>query len=403
MIKTIFHIAGLYLKITYSSRAVLISQLLMPLLFTFLIGQGTANEAPDTSSTTVEWTLLVANEDDGALGENLITLLEQDVALRVQQVGLDTAVTSIENDEQLAALFIPTTFTADLLNSGNVSLDFYAKPEDVRRVQPIEQAVLAASSQLEGFVTAAAITTNVTEQTFGVEMDEVQLETAVSQAQDAWQTPPIALQVNEDEIVVDALIPDGIEQSSPGMMAMFATFAMIGGAAVLVVERQAGTLRRLLVTPVSKTTILLGKLLGILLIGLIQMVILIVAGNLMFGVAWGNNPLALALVVLAFGLAVSSLGMMMAAIVRTPAQINAISTLFVLSLAALGGAWWPLDIVPGWMQVIGRFSPISWAMDGFHDVITRGFGITAVLPEVGILLAFTAVFLLVGIGRFRYE
>jgi len=75
----------------------------------------------------------------------------------------------------------------------------------------------------------------------------------------------------------------------------------------------------------------------------------------------------------------------------------------VLSIAALGGAWWPLDIVPDWMQVVGRFSPISWAMDGFHDIITRGLGVTAVLPEAGVLLAFTAVFLAVGVWRFRYE
>ena len=184
---------------------------------------------------------------------------------------------------------------------------------------------------------------------------------------------------------------------------MFATFVMIGGAAAMVQERQDGTLRRLVVMPISKGSIIIGKMLGILATGIVQMVILIVAGALLFNVAWGNAPLALSFVVFAFALSITSLGMFMAALVKTAAQINGLSTLVVLSLAALGGAWWPLDIVPRWMQIVGRFSPISWAMDGFHDVITRGFGITAVLPEVSVLLLFTAVFLLVGIGRFQYE
>jgi ABC-2 type transport system permease protein len=62
-----------------------------------------------------------------------------------------------------------------------------------------------------------------------------------------------------------------------------------------------------------------------------------------------------------------------------------------------------LDVVPPSLQSIGRLSPVSWAMDGFHDVITRGLDVTAVLPEVGVLLAFAAVFLAIGLSRFRYE
>lgn len=405
MIQKSLQIAALYLKMTYSSRATLIFQLLMPLLFTFMVGQGTDNSAPDTSSTTVMFELGVINEDDGALGEMLLELLAADPTLELVEQELETAVSQIEAEEQLAALHIPANFSDGLLSGSGVPLDFYARPDDVRVVQPIEQTILGASTQLEGFVSAAAISTTVADEIGVLSAEEraAYAETAVSLAQDAWQTPPVLLQVNEDEIVTTAVIPDGIQQSSPGMMAMFATFVTVGGAAVLVQERQAGTLRRLLVMPISKGTIVLGKMLGILVTGILQMVILIVAGNLLFGVSWGGAPVALGLVVVAFALAITSLGMMMAALVRTPAQINGISTLLVLSLAALGGAWWPLDIVPSWMQTVGRFSPISWAMDGFHDVITRGFGVTAVLPEVGVLLIFTLFFLFVGIGRFRYE
>ena len=410
MIKEALHITRLYLRMTYSSRTVLIFQLLLPLIFTFLIGQATAGFAGDgNSSTTVSWTLPVVNEDAGSLGADLVARLDADSVLNVELVdGVETAVSTIESGDNLAALIIPANFSETLLAGEGVALDFYADPENTRAVQPIEQAILGAASQLSGSLSAATVATNIADE-MGVFEQNVDrsdyLTTSIERADEAWEEPPVVVQVDEDEIVINTanVIPSGINQSSPGMMAMFATFGMIGGAVALLQERQDGTLRRLMVMPIHKSSILLGKLFGILLTGMVQMAVLIVAGGLFFGVSWGNAPLALALVVFAFALAITSMGMMMAALVKTVAQANALSTVLVMSISALGGAWWPLDIVPNWMQTVGQLSPIAWAMSGFHDIITRGWGVTAVMPEVGVLLVFTAVFLTIGITRFRYE
>lgn len=407
MFKKALDITWLYLKMTYSSRSILIFQLLLPVLFTFMVGQGTGGfDGP--SSTTVTWPLAVANEDSGSLGAALVESLSADPNLDVVAISASEAETAVTNDEAIAALIIPADFSEQLADGRQPALDFYSDPADVQEVQPVEQAVLSAASQLGGAVTAASLSRDVAAELglFAQDVTEADyFAAAVTEAQTAWQNPPTAVQVNEDEIVVttDNVIPQGINQSSPGMMAMFATFTMVGGAVVLLEERQAGTLRRLLVMPIRKSTILLGKLLGILVSGIIQTLILILFGALAFGVPWGSAPLALAVMVVAFSLAITALGLMFAALTKTLAQANALSTIVVLSIAALGGAWWPLDIVPGWMQTLGRLSPISWAMDGFHDIITRGLGVTAVLPEAGILLAFTAVFLAVGVWRFRYE
>ena len=407
MFKKALDITWLYLKMTYSSRSILIFQLLLPVLFTFMVGQGTGGfDGP--SSTTVTWPLAVANEDNGRLGAALVESLSADPNLDVVAIAASEAETAVTDDDAVAALIIPADFSQQLANGRQPALDFYSDPADVQEVQPVEQAVLSAASQLGGAVTAASLSRDVAAELglFAQDVTEADyFAAAVAEAQTAWQNPPTAVQINEDEIVVttENVIPQGINQSSPGMMAMFATFTMVGGAVVLLEERQAGTLRRLLVMPIRKSTILLGKLLGILVSGIIQTLILILFGALAFGVPWGSAPLALAVMVVAFALAITALGLMFAALTKTLAQANALSTIVVLSIAALGGAWWPLDIVPGWMQTLGRLSPISWAMDGFHDIITRGLGVTAVLPEAGILLAFTAVFLAVGVWRFRYE
>ncbi|MCA9945328.1 MAG: ABC transporter permease [Anaerolineales bacterium] len=409
MFKNAIDITKLYLKTTYSERSVLIFQLIMPLVFTFLIGQAIGGFGPGgSSSTTVTWTLAVANEDEGSLGEALLENLAADPTLEVLAVTAVSLPNTVENEEAEAGLHIPANFSQELQDGRSPSLDFYSDPENVQQVQPVEQAVLGAMSRLSGSVTAASVSQNVAAELGLFELGVAETdyyETAVSTAQTQWQTPPVVIQVNEDEIIVDSneIIPQGLNQSSPGMMAMFATFGMIGGAAVMIQERQSGTLRRLLVMPISKGSILLGKLLGILLTGLLQMTLLIVVAALFFDVPWGNSPAALAVIVFAFALAITSLSMMMAALTKTLAQANALGTVIVLSISALGGAWWPLDIVPGWMQTIGRFSPMSWAMDGFQDIITRGLGMTAVLPEAGVLLAFTVIFLFIGVWRFQYE
>ena len=198
-------------------------------------------------------------------------------------------------------------------------------------------------------------------------------------------------------------IPSGVNQTSPGMMVMFALFLAIGGGATLILEREQGTLRRLIVMPMHKATILIGKLLGIYIAGFLQIAILILAGAFLFSVNWGQSPTALVLMGLSFALASTSLGMLIAALARTYAQTDALSPILVMSLASLGGAWWPLEIVPRWMQTLGHALPTAWAMDGFHDIITRGLGVKAVLPEVAVLLGFAALFLIIGVWRFRYE
>lgn len=398
-----------YLRLTYSERSTLIFQIAMPLLFTFLVGQATGGfGGGSTSSTTITWTVAVVNEDSGAWGALLMDNLQADPTLVVQEMDEATAVTQVEAGEVTAALVIPAAFSQQLATGQGVALDFYSDPANTREVQPVTEAVNAAISQLTGLLRVAAISTAVATELGlfeqGVTREGYQLE-AVQLAQAAWQQPPTAVQINEDELVINTaeVIPNGIDQSSPGMMAMFATFGMLGGAAVLIQERQWGTLRRLAVMPIRKGSILGGKLMGIVLAGVIQMVLLIMAGALLFDVAWGNSPAALALMVVSFALAMSGLGMMMAALVRTVAQANALGTVLVLSMSALGGAWWPLEIVPDWLQTVGKLSPIYWAMRGFQDIITRGWGVTAVLPELLVLAGFTAVFLAIGLWRFKYE
>ena len=403
MLKNIVDIAVLYLKMTYRSRGVLVTQLLMPLLFTYLIGLATSGFSGDGGPSA--WPVLVANGDSGPLGAALIVRLKAEPSLSVQVIAEDAAIGAIEEGDAVAALVIPADFSQTLLANRPVEVAFYVD-SSAAESQLAAAAVAAAASQITGSVSAASIAGRVYQQLglFDAGINrEAFFDEALAQAQVAWETPSLTVASQPETRLEAAVIPSGINQSSPGMAVMFAMFLMLGGSAVLIQEREQGTLRRLLVMPVHKASVMLGKMLGIYAAGIAQMAILIVLGALLFGVAWGRSPPALALVVLSFGLAVTGLGIMIAALARTYAQANALGTIIVLAMASLGGAWWPLDIVPQWLQMVSRLTPVAWAMDGFHDIITRGLGVTAVLPEVGVLLAFAVLFLFVGVARFSYE
>jgi ABC-2 type transport system permease protein len=77
--------------------------------------------------------------------------------------------------------------------------------------------------------------------------------------------------------------------------------------------------------------------------------------------------------------------------------------LIIMPLAGLGGAMWPIEIVPAWMQQLALFLPSGWAMRGFHDIVTRGLGLQDILLEAAVLMAFGVGFLVIGVWRFKYE
>ena len=99
----------------------------------------------------------------------------------------------------------------------------------------------------------------------------------------------------------------------------------------------------------------------------------------------------------------TALAFAMGTFVRTEMQGAALVNLLGLTLAPLGGAWWPLEIVPEFMRTIGHISPIAWAMDGFHTLLYNQGTFSDILLPVGILLAMAVVFFAVAIARFRYE
>jgi ABC-2 type transport system permease protein len=193
----------------------------------------------------------------------------------------------------------------------------------------------------------------------------------------------------------------GFRQSVPGLGSMYVMFTVLGGISSLQRERQRWTLPRLAAMPLRRWQILGGKILTYFVLGMLQYLIVFAAGWFV-GLDFGPRPELLWLVMAAFVLCCTALALALAPMMSNPGQAGLIAQLLSLSFAALGGAWWPLEIVSPWMRMVGHLSPIAWAMDGFQDLLFYRGDLWAILPEVGILGAIALLCFGVGIWRFRY-
>lgn len=395
-------IAMLSLRVTARDRGALLWRLVMPLVMTLLVGTIFGEGAAGAR------TPVAIADDDGSNYSRLFTeRLGAEPSVALQKTSGAEARTLLEGGRVAAAVLIPKGF-ADRVNAGkdaDVNVRF-----DPRRGPPMlvtevvrEVAMRLSVDAIAGEFTAALAVRETQNPSLGPGVRR----RAIERADSRWSpTPPVVVNVE----VASALaadrrqrLPSGLEQASPGFAVMFVMMASAMSAATLVVERQNGTLARLLTTPTRRASILGGKIVGIYLQGIVQMGILIIVGQTLLGVNWGQAPAALALLVAAYLFSATGLGIMLAAVVRTEAQASTLFPVVTIIPAMLGGAWWPIEVAPRYMQTLAYAVPQGWAMTGFVNIITRGLGLAEVLPQATALAGFGIGFFLVGIMLFRTE
>lgn len=388
----ILAIATTDLRIFLSSRANLVGLLLIPSVLTIVLGFFGSPGSPVVDIAFVD-------DDQSEQSAQFIAEIDaihEQFSVRLLENGIEAGRQGVVDGNYDALIVIPQGFGAASENFESVTLGFYSNEAltEAAAIQPVIEAVLG---RMNGSIVAARVGNSVAD-ALGVDVD----------TQDIYDTANAIL--GQNPVVVDYSVSavdddggqSGFMQSVPGMGAMFVMFTILGGMAALIRERQQWTLQRLVVMPVSRAEILGGKILAYFTIGMMQLTVVFAIGY-GFGMDYGSNWIGIILLGVAFSLAATSLTFALATFLRTEGQAGQLTTLLGLSLAALGGAWWPLDVVPDFMKVIGHLSPIAWVMDGFQDIIWYQRGLIDVLPEIGVLLGIAAVLFVIGIVNFKYE
>jgi ABC-2 type transport system permease protein len=196
---------------------------------------------------------------------------------------------------------------------------------------------------------------------------------------------------------------NGYAHSFAGMGVQFVLFAAIDLGVAILLERQKGIWKRLRGAPVSRGMLLLGKALSAAFLGLLTFTVMFTFAFVVFGVHISGSFLGFVAVAISFALMAAAFGLMIASVGKTPQAARGISSLAVLLLVMLGGAWVPSFIFPKWLQTATLVTPTRWAVDGFDAMTWRGVGFSGALAPIGVLLLSAAIFGAIAWNRFRWE
>ena len=410
MIKT-FLIGIKDLRLVFRDRAALILMLIAPFLLTLGMGLVTGRFSGNTSGIA-DIPVVIVNQDDGELSAALVDLFNsEDLADLVEptlSVSPEAARLQVEEDKTAAAIIIPAGFTRSIIPqqedfaAGNtpevVEIELYANPTRPTSagiiksildefMSRVEEGSIGAQTSILQMMISGRITPEQA-QAAGEEMGK--------NLQNAAESDTLSITLKSttqgEEVEFDVLA-----YLAPGMALMFLMYTVSYGGRSILAEKTQGTLPRLLVSPTNSAQILGGKVFGILLTGIAQMLILIGGTSLLFQLKWGD-PLGVLILVLVAVFGATGWGMLITALARTTAQVANTGSAVMLIFGILGGSFIQLDQMPASIQTMSRITPNSWALDGFTTLALGGTladlsaPITALLT-MGILLFLASVVL----------
>ena len=196
--------------------------------------------------------------------------------------------------------------------------------------------------------------------------------------------------------------PTGFYHSLPGILVMFVLqMVLTYGGVTLVHDRTRGQFARLLAAPVFAYEVFIGKVLARVLLALLQSALLLGCGSWLFQTPLGDHPWFLAPVVLAFALFAGCLSMVGGIACQTEKQVIQLAIFASMFLSALGGSWWPIEIVPDLFKTIALCTPTYWGLHGLQSVMYFNKTTEVLALECPILLGFAALCLLATIPLAR--
>jgi len=398
--KKIFAIIYKDILVRFTSPSEWLFFLILPIIFTVIIG---ASSGPPEDQRIP---LYVVDEAENPLSADLILALEKSSVVRPVVETIKDANADFEKRKVSAVLVIPSNFSEEILSAGNLTLELKQLPNDTD-AQAAAQAIEAVLGRVGSAINIAneSVRRAESQPGFNFESSEIRqdyFDLSQEKAEVLLDNAPNRL----NRIIgntTDTIAYDAKGSASAGQMITWVFIPLLGLSATFAYERQKGTLKRLFTTPVTKAVYLFATITGQVLTALLQMLFLIIFGILVMKAGWAKEPLATFVMLLASALAAAAMGTMLGAFVKTEAQANGLSIMFGMVMALMGGCWYPLELFPPTIQQAMKVLPTTWAMQGLLDVVQRGQGLAAVLPEAAVLLGFAVLFFVIGILRFRYE
>ena len=374
-------------KIFFKDRFAVVFAFIFPLMFVLGFTLALGGVGPEDDRLV----LTVATLEDEGLSLRIVEGLTQSMSTGIQALEYDEALRRVEDEALSGFLAFPADFTAKVVAGEPVALEVV-----VHEGNPASEAALhglgaSLAGRMANAQTAIRAVFELTA-TQGRGVPDVDVESLVAADE---------MLSFEAERVGDPAAFSAGNFTVPGYLTMFVFFAAAMSAELIAKERQTQTLERLRSNGARRGAIIIGKYLGTVYKGGMQLAVLWIVGILGFGIDLGDSPTAVILISALMVLASAGFGVMLASMVTTVRSAGSAGVLASLILAPIGGCWWPLFIVPEWMRALAKLTPHGWANTGFNKLMLFGAGFEDVLVEMAALALFGVAFVIVALWRFQ--
>lgn len=358
-----------------------------PLIFMLVFGSAFGG---DTSPISVDMTVVepIGGVDDPMV-EAFIAQFESTEGLNVTRIvasGQDPMLeaSSLVNDGETLVMFAPTSFFQEDVLSVPVQI-FYDSAAD-QNEQSIALGI--SSGIIEGFSSAVFEQKIVGAQQSGYISSDVAVFIKSNITPIVPDIKGISPTDDADFNYIDFLIP--------GLVAMSMLWTGVTGASSSIVEDKVlGIRRRILSTPTSRISILIGTMLTHFVMLVIQICILLLVAVLIYDLNIVGSWWLVALIVFIGSFSMIGLGVLIGTITKTAEEASQFSLLINFPMMFLSGIFFPLS--QGWMKVVSKIFPLTYVNEALRDVMIRGYSISEVSASVGIAVAFTVAIIVVGL------
>lgn len=340
----------------------------------------------------------IANEDSGQYSQQLVNavsdLKQKDSDTKIFTTkdydNTDAVVNAIKNREASGGIDIPSNFS-EMISSGQqvdvTIVEDQANPQISQMVnQVLSQVVSGFSKQISAQKVGQILIQNTKA---GSAADAPKLQAIIA---------PIAASIQG---IVPGN-PNYFEFIAPGIVAMIVMTAVLTGlAASISREKEQGTLDGILISPINRLSIILGKALSQAIRGLIQGLIVLLLAFILFGVTIHGSILLIALILFMGVFSFVGLGILVSSIAAEQETATQLLFMFQFPMLFLSGVFFPIQLMPNFMQVISKFIPLTYAIQALRQVMVLGAGFTAVRSDLLILAIFGVVTLAISVPVFK--
>jgi len=400
--KKLLYIALNELLLLRKDKMAVVWMILLPLGMTTIMGLGFGGFGGGSEAVVID--LPVVDHDGGEMAAVVLDILSQTENLHVEmEYDEETARQLLADGKRAGAVVIPSGFSAAITSSQPTVLELVVVPGG-QTAPLLEGMVRGVTSGFSNVQTSVEVAISEVQRATGsanLDYEGIARRVAAT-ALERLEDPPVRARITtvggeeEEEFNI-------FDQAVPGYAVMFAMFTVLSAAGGILEEKERGTFKRLLISPIPRWSLLGGKLLAQFLVGVGQIALMFIFGACVLRVRLGSSLLGLLLITLATCWATTSLGILLVAVIRSRKQIHPITTLIILGSSAIGGSWFPLFMMPKAVQQVARITLVAWAMEGYNRLMILGGSLRDVWVNIGGLILYGAVCFAVGLKLFRFK